>query len=100
MNRKYLIATILGSLAFVGATTLIVQRVRAAGIPATEALTYTGYLEDPDGMPIADTSLAIGLQLFDAEDAVTEVCEVNSAARTLVGGRFQIPLDSLSLIHI
>ncbi len=46
--------------------TCFAVRARAAGIPDAAALTYTGYLENPDGTPVTGKK-SIGLSVYDAE---------------------------------
>ncbi|HET7538977.1 MAG TPA: hypothetical protein VFK05_03870 [Polyangiaceae bacterium] len=71
--------------------TLAVERVRAAGAPAKNALVYTGYLELPDGSAV-DGTRAIAISLFDAESNGNKVCEAASTSRTVARGRFQVTL--------
>ncbi len=92
MNRSSTIAVISSTVAIVAVTTLIVERVRAAGIPATAALTYTGYLESPDGTPVT-ASKGINLYMYDVPTAGEPVCQVVPPAPIAVAaGRFQIAL--------
>lgn len=79
-------ATVLGS-----ATTFVALRARAAGIPEADALTYTGYIETPDGQPVT-TKINVGLRLWDAVDAGNRLCEIEVPDVTPVAGRFQIAL--------
>jgi hypothetical protein len=78
------------------AATLIVQRVRAAGIPATGTLTYTGALANPDGTPLTATTKNIGLFTYDAPTTGNMVldCTVTSGAVSLNAGQFQIALPA------
>lgn len=89
--QHFTLWAMLASAALATATTLIVQQVRAAGIPAKNPLTYTGYLENPDATPVV-TSKNIALAVYDAVTAGTKVCEVLSAPMVPVLGRFQIAL--------
>ena len=73
------------------AATLLAVRARAAGIPDAAALTYTGYLENPDGTPVATTK-GIGLAFYASESGGKEVCGVKPADIAPVSGRFQIAL--------
>ena len=66
-------------------------RARAAGIPATQALTYSGVLTDATGTPMTGT-VPIQIALFDAATAGNQACVTVSAPQTLVGGAFQIAL--------
>jgi hypothetical protein len=91
MNKRFAMWAMVASAALASAATLIVQQVGAAGIPATGTLTYTGYLESPDGTAVS-TAKNIALAVYDAVTAGNKVCEVNSAPITPVSGRFQIAL--------
>ncbi len=71
--------------------TLLALRARAAGIPDAAALTYTGYLENPDGTPVIGTK-GIGISVYDAESDGNEVCAVKPADVEPVAGRFQLTL--------
>lgn len=73
------------------AGTLIVQRVRAAGIPASGALTYSGVLTGPDGVPV-NGSKAVALAVFDQKENGTLVCQVLSTPTPVNAGHFQLPL--------
>ncbi|MEO7035636.1 MAG: hypothetical protein ABI548_17055, partial [Polyangiaceae bacterium] len=55
MSRTHLIASLVSALTLGSAVTLVVQRVRAAGIPPTGALTYAGLLQDATGQPLTGT---------------------------------------------
>ena len=87
-KRVWLIAggTLLGSLA-----TLLAVRAGAAGIPAAGALTYTGYLESPDGKPVT-TAVNVTLNVWDATVKGNKVCDVVTENLLPVSGRFQIQL--------
>jgi hypothetical protein len=85
-------AALLGGLVLAtSAATLLAVRARAAGIPAANALTYTGYLETPDGKPIGD-AVKVTINVWDAAKEGTKVCEADAAKLTPVAGRFQVPL--------
>jgi hypothetical protein len=71
--------------------TLLAVRARAAGIPDAAALTYTGYLENPDGTPVAGKK-SIGVSVYDAETDGNEVCALKPADVEPVAGRFQLAL--------
>jgi hypothetical protein len=88
-NRTWIVVA--GALLLGGAAMFVVQRVRAAGIPETGALTYTAYLESPDGTPISGDK-TIGLAIFDAESDGNEVCRVESSTVSVTAGRFQLAL--------
>jgi hypothetical protein len=64
---------------------------RAAGIPATQALTYSGVLTDAAGAPLTGT-MPVQIALFDAATAGNQVCVTLSVPQTLVAGAFQMAL--------
>ena len=66
-----------------------VEHARAAGIPATTALTYSGVLTDASGVPLTG-SKNIQIQLSDMTGAVA--CTVGPTAITLKAGSFSLPL--------
>jgi len=64
---------------------------RAAGIPAANALTYTGYLETPAGDPVT-AEVSVSVALWSAASAGSKACEAATEKVTPVSGRFQITL--------
>jgi hypothetical protein len=64
---------------------------RAEGIPATEALTYSGLLEDISGTPLAGNK-NIQLALWDSESGGNKLCETLSQSIALINGRFEVVL--------
>ena len=84
---------------FTAGLTLLAVRARAAGVPAAAALTYTGYLENPDGSPVTGTK-SIGLSLYDAEADGTEVCVQKPADIEPVSGRFQLTLPEKCTVAV
>ncbi len=66
-------------------------RARAAGIPATQALTYSGVLTDATGVPLTGT-MPVQIALFDAATAGNQICVTLSVPQTLVAGAFQMVL--------
>jgi hypothetical protein len=72
-------------------------RARAAGIPAVELLTYTGYLEDPDGAPVAG-KVAVAVEVWTAVADGTKVCEAVVDELELVSGRFQVALPACEAV--
>jgi hypothetical protein len=66
-------------------------RARAAGIPATQTLTYSGLLTDAAGTPLTG-SMPIQLGVFDAATAGNLLCVTPSGPQTLSGGSFQVTL--------
>ncbi|HEY4159024.1 MAG TPA: hypothetical protein VGM29_13035 [Polyangiaceae bacterium] len=73
--------------------TLVVERVRAAGIPATNTLSYSGLLTDAMGVPLTATSKNIEITLWDAVTAGNNLCDTKAMAAALTAGRFTIALD-------
>lgn len=84
------------SIASVGVTLLAV-RARAAGIPDADVLTYTGYLENPDGTPLTGKH-AISVRFLAAADATKALCGADSSDTDLLSGRFQVPLPDCTEI--
>lgn len=75
------------------AAALVAIQARAAGIPDTDVLTYTGYLENPDGTPIAGQPAVAVAFYSDAEMTEKALCSAKMpAAPGVVNGRFQVPL--------
>jgi hypothetical protein len=67
-------------------------RARAAGVPASMAMTYSGALTDANGTPLTG-SKNILVQLYDMATMGTSQCTVGPTAVTLgPGGSFSIPL--------
>jgi hypothetical protein len=79
-----------GTFALCAAALLVVERVRAAGVPQT-GFTYSGLLEDSDGVPVSG-SVNVGVSLHDADPDGEKVCEADSRELVIVAGRFQISL--------
>jgi hypothetical protein len=73
------------------AGTLLVVRARAAGIPETDALTYTGYLESAEGAPLTGAH-SIEVQFWDSAEAADSLCSGNAPDTELQSGRFQVVL--------
>jgi hypothetical protein len=66
---------------------------RAAGVPQTTPLFYSGLLEDQNG-PI-NGAKSIAIRMFDAPAAGTQVCNPSPSGPTQVTvGRFRVPLDA------
>jgi len=86
-------AAVSGILLAASAATLLAVRARAAGIPAANALTYTGYLETPDGTPLTN-SVQIAVGIWDAQNGGNKVCEAESKKVAPVAGRFQLALPN------
>lgn len=87
-------ARTLGTLALGSALTLAVlfaARARAAGVPESEALTYTGYLEDAEGAPLKGVH-SVAVRFWAAAEKGTAICSQELASAELASGRFQVPL--------
>jgi hypothetical protein len=80
--------------------TLLAVRARAAGVPDADVLTYTGYLEDPEGKPITTELSSVGIEVFDAAEAGKRVCDTSVESVTPVHGRFQLPLPEECLTAV
>jgi len=78
-----------GLVASVG--TFVAVTARAAGIPAVSALTYSGYLESPDGTPLSN-KVGVSIDVWNAASAGKKVCSVATTSITPVSGRFQVTL--------
>ncbi|MFZ5893425.1 MAG: hypothetical protein ACOY0T_20355 [Myxococcota bacterium] len=96
-NKSVLLPIVALAVGVVG--TLGVQRVRAAGIPATEVLTYSGQLLLADGTPV-NGPRNIALAVYDAAVAGNRVCDVVSSEVVIVDGRFQIPLGDACVVAV
>ncbi|HMA93836.1 MAG TPA: hypothetical protein VKP30_14195 [Polyangiaceae bacterium] len=81
------------------AGTLVVQHVRAAGIPAESTLSYSGHLAAPDGTPVSGPK-NIGLGVYNAATGGARVCDVVSSQVIVTAGRFQIALPDLCVSAI
>lgn len=91
MKPNYeLLATFSCGAALAFAAAFAVQ-ASAAGIPEADALTYTGYLEGADGMPLSG-SHSIAVYFFATEVATKDLCSGKLGTSKLVSGRFQVPL--------
>lgn len=77
-----------------------VSRVRAAGIPAMAALSYSGTLTDTSGTPLTGSKNVL-LQLYATATGGTALCASAPASVTLVAGAFQVPLgdDCVDVVH-
>src|SRR6185369_8015965 len=90
------------SLIAVGVTSLVVAaigsayligRARAAGVPATQPLIFSGTLTDTAGTPLTG-SKNIQVQIWDKATAGNIVCTTGSSAQVLVGGAFSVALPA------
>ena len=77
-----------------------VSRARAAGVPATAPLTYSGVLTDMNGTPLTGTKNIL-LQLYSVASAGTALCGSAPTSLTLVGGAFQVALadNCTAIVH-
>jgi hypothetical protein len=73
------------------ALTLLAVRARAAGIPEADGMTYTGYLEDGEGQPLAGEH-SIAVQFWESAEATDDLCTGSLDSAELQSGRFQVPL--------
>ena len=83
----------IGSAYFIG-------RARAAGVPATTPLTYSGTLTDTSGVALTGLEEPRQVQFWDMATAGTIVCTTGSAAQTLVNGGFSIALPDTCVTAI
>jgi hypothetical protein len=86
--RSSIVGAVLG---LVLAGGFLAGRAWAEGIPATGALTYTGTLEDVNGVALTGAK-SIEVRLWDAQTAGTQQCSAGPTSLNLVGGRFQLSL--------
>jgi hypothetical protein len=68
-----------------------VDRARASGVPAVQALTYSGVLTDASGTPLTG-SKNIQISVYDMAASGNLQCSAGSAATTLVSGGFRLAL--------
>jgi len=100
-KRSYLVAATIGVLLTMGASIgYFVGRARAAGIPATQALTYSGVLTDATtGMALTGQK-NIQILLYNVATGGTPACSTTPMAMTLVAGAFQITLPDTCAAQI
>jgi hypothetical protein len=93
LGLSLLAVAAIGSAYFIG-------RARAAGVPTTTPLTYSGTLTDTSGLAISG-SKNLQVQLWDMATAGNVVCTTGSAAQTLVNGGFSIVLPDtcVAVVH-
>lgn len=70
-----------------------VSRARAAGVPAAQALTYSGVLTDTAGNPLPGPKNIL-VQFYDAATAGNTLCTVGPASIPLTAGAFQVALPA------
>jgi hypothetical protein len=90
-KTTYLMCGVLLALALGIPAGYFAGRARAAGIPATQALTYSGVLTDATGAPLTGT-MPVQIALFDAATAGNQLCVTLSVPQTLIAGAFQMVL--------
>lgn len=75
-------------------------RARAAGVPTTTPLTYSGTLTDTSGVALTG-SKNLQVQFWDMATAGNVVCTTGSAAQMLINGGFSIALPDpcVAVIH-
>jgi hypothetical protein len=91
MKRRTITFALFGALSLGSALTLIVERVRAAGIPTSQALTYSGHLTKADGTKVNQMT-SIALALFAQASGGDAICEAGGARVAVEDGDFQLPL--------
>jgi hypothetical protein len=90
MTRNRRIVVGLVSLTLAAGFGYAVRSARAAGIPASKALSYSGVLQDANG-PVTGMH-NIQVTLYDAVTAGNQLCQVPSAPFTVASGRFTVQL--------
>jgi len=90
-NRRRLLGLSAALLLAAGIGGAIAVSASAAGVPDAMALTYTGYLETPTGVPVTG-AVNIIVNVFDAAVDGNKVCEKTVMDLTLTSGRFQVEL--------
>jgi len=83
----------------IGVGGVIAVRANAAGVPDMKALTYTGYIETPDGKPVT-AKVNILVNIYDAATDGTKVCEQTVMDLTPVSGRFQVELPEACTVAV
>src|SRR5512133_44958 len=80
--------------------TALVQRVKAAGVPAKGALTYSGFLTQTDGSPV-NGSKPVALFAYGSQSGTDPVCQVLSSPVSFTAGWFkvQLPETCASAVH-
>ncbi|HYQ18691.1 MAG TPA: hypothetical protein VEQ58_23110 [Polyangiaceae bacterium] len=91
VKRRQLLGAALILLTAVGGSVVAV-RARAAGIPSPSPLTYTGYLETPQGEPL-NAEVSVSLKLWDDLSEGNAACEMAETKLKPVSGRFQLQLS-------
>jgi hypothetical protein len=99
-RKRFLVAGL--SLSIAGAFGLgyWASHARAAGIPATAPLVYSGVLTDMNGTPLTGMQNIL-LQVYGAAAGGTALCGSAPASVMLVAGAFQVPLadNCTAIVH-
>ena len=88
-KKTIVTATFIGTL---GCGVYFLAMARAAGIPATDTLVYSGTLDDA-GTPI-DGSTKMRVSLFDDASTGSQVCTTGLIDIAVDAGSFDIPLPA------
>jgi hypothetical protein len=94
VRRGYLIGVAIAVVAL-GAVTVSLQRARAAGIPATGAMIYSGLLQDATGAPLGNPhTIEVKLWASASPAETSALCDTGSPTgpTPLTAGRFSIQL--------
>ncbi len=77
-----------------------VRGARAAGIPTTSAMTYSGLLTDTGGVPVTGAKNIL-VQFYDAVSAGNTLCTIGPSPITLTDGTFRVALpdDCTTAVH-
>src|SRR4051794_33949122 len=88
MNRRKSIAAFTAIALVVGLG--YAMRAGASGIPTSKALSYSGVLEDANGL--VDGKQNIQVIFFDAPTAGNNLCQSTTEELTITSGRFSVTL--------
>ncbi|HWA73977.1 MAG TPA: hypothetical protein VG937_16660 [Polyangiaceae bacterium] len=89
--RAKVLIVLSGTVIAVAVAASLAVRARAAGIPPTNALSYSGYLETPDGTPVVN-QVEVALNVWDAASGGHKVCAVANQTLTPSAGHFRVEL--------
>jgi hypothetical protein len=90
-KARFLSATVVMGLIATFAIGYLVRGARAAGIPATNAMTYSGLLTDTSGTPVTGPKNIL-VQFYDAATAGNTLCTIGPSPITLTDGNFRVAL--------
>lgn len=95
MNKKLTGGIALAASVGGAALALLASRALASGVPAADALTYSGYLEDKDGNPVTASS-KVDVRLWRTATGTTPaaLCTTSSPTTGIQKGRFSVTLDT------